>query len=316
MSYLPKIACVFLLATASGVAAEKPQVIPPERLANYWLLASAGRANAEFPGRNLDAPIAAPRFPISSKKMASAPARAKLERLVPDGDLGKVFAVGVVAGMRFAAAKQNLGKDRVFTYVVIPFNLPDANSTDAAGPQQTRASAGGVPARQFQAGRQAGHQHRPLAASCECFESAGRGFARTVSQRIQRHAERWRDWRQRQRAAPSRRPGTAVGEAVAVQDGFARGSSGGMDYAISTKFSTSPAHFPRGFRAAVQMNESSGCGNQAAACRAVACVPPRFALIIRASQGGQGVANARSLESASGEYRTIGKHRPGDGRTG
>jgi hypothetical protein len=110
-------------------AAEKPQVIPPERLANYWLLASAGEANVPNSGHNLDAPSCAAVSYIVEKDGSTS--QVKLERLVPDGDLGKV-AVGVVAGMRFAAAKQNLGKDRVFTYVVIPFNLPDANSTNAA----------------------------------------------------------------------------------------------------------------------------------------------------------------------------------------
>ena len=117
------------LAASTALAAEKPQVIPPEHLANYWLLAQAGDANAPNSGRNLQAPSCAAVSYIVEKDGSTS--QAKLERLVPDGDLGKV-AVGVVAGMRFAAAKQNLGKERVFTYVVIPFNLPDANSQNAA----------------------------------------------------------------------------------------------------------------------------------------------------------------------------------------
>lgn len=125
----PKMALAFCLATNTALAAEKPQVIPPERLVNYWLLASAGDANAPNSGRNLDAPSCAAVSYIVEKDGSTS--NAKLERLVPDGDLGKV-AVGVVAGMRFAAAKQNPGKDRVFTYVVIPFNLPDVSSPNAA----------------------------------------------------------------------------------------------------------------------------------------------------------------------------------------
>lgn len=117
------------LATGVAFAAEKPQVIPPERLANYWLLAQPGDANAPNSGRNLNAPSCAAVSYIVEKDGSTS--QAKLERLLPEGDLGKV-AVGVVAGMRFAAAKQNLGKERVFTYVVIPFNLPDANSPNAA----------------------------------------------------------------------------------------------------------------------------------------------------------------------------------------
>lgn len=124
-----KSVLVLGVAAGAGLAAEKPQVIPPERLANYWLLAQAPDANAPNSGRNLDAPSCAAVSYVVEKDGSTS--QAKLERLVPDGDLGKV-AVGVVAGMRFAATKQNLGKDRVFTYVVIPFNLPDADSPNAA----------------------------------------------------------------------------------------------------------------------------------------------------------------------------------------
>jgi hypothetical protein len=122
-------ALVCALMTSAVLAAEKPQIIPPERLANYWLLAQAPEANAPNSGRNLNAPSCAAVSYIVEKDGSTS--QAKLERLVPEGDLGK-FAVSVVAGMRFAAAKQNLGKERVFTYVVIPFNLPDANSPNAA----------------------------------------------------------------------------------------------------------------------------------------------------------------------------------------
>jgi hypothetical protein len=130
-----KIACarLFLMVTgtfaAVAFAAEKPEAIPPEHLANYWLLASAGDANAPNSGRNLDAPSCAAVSYIVEKDGSTS--QVKLEKLVPEGDLGKV-AVSAVAGMRFAAAKQNLGKERVFTYVVIPFNLPDANSPNPA----------------------------------------------------------------------------------------------------------------------------------------------------------------------------------------
>lgn len=123
------IASRLCLVAATALAAEKPQVIPPERLANYWLLAQAGDANAPNSGRNLDAPSCAAVSYIVEKDGSTS--QVKLERLVPDGDLGKV-AVGVVASMRFAAAKGNPGKQRVFTYVVIPFNLADANAPNSA----------------------------------------------------------------------------------------------------------------------------------------------------------------------------------------
>jgi hypothetical protein len=129
MSAHPRYVAFFLALAGATFAAEKPEVVPPEHLANYWLLASAGDANAPNSGRNLDAPSCAAVSYIVEKDGSTS--QIKLEKLVPEGDLGKV-AVSAVAGMRFAAAKQNLGKARVFTYVVIPFNLPDANSPNPA----------------------------------------------------------------------------------------------------------------------------------------------------------------------------------------
>ena len=117
--------CVALPATA----AEKPQTIAPERLQNYWLLADTGQANIPNSGSNLNAPSCAAVSYVVEKDGSTS--HVKLEKLVPEGDLGKV-AVSVVAAMRFAATKQNQGKTPVFTYVVMPFNLPDANSPSAA----------------------------------------------------------------------------------------------------------------------------------------------------------------------------------------
>ncbi|MGA9333512.1 MAG: hypothetical protein WBV39_04475 [Rudaea sp.] len=106
-------------------AAERPHVIPPQRVAHYWLLeSSSAQARVPNSGRNLSAPsCAAVAYTIEKNGSTS---NVKLERLVPPGDLGNV-AVRVVAGMQFAPTPQNLGKDRVSTYVVMPFNLPAAD---------------------------------------------------------------------------------------------------------------------------------------------------------------------------------------------
>ena len=120
-----------LALSASAAAAEKPQTIPPERLQNYWLLLSgtAKQANVPNAGRNLDAPTCAAVSYIVEPSGATS--NIELKKLVPDGDLGKV-AVGVVRDMQFAAAPDNAGKTPVYTYVVIPFNLPSAASTNPA----------------------------------------------------------------------------------------------------------------------------------------------------------------------------------------
>jgi hypothetical protein len=121
---------IFLcIAVVSAGAAERYQVIPPERLSNYWLLQSSSAAAANVPnsGANLDAPTCAAVSYVVEKDGSTS--HVKLERVVPQGDLGKV-AVNIVSAMHFAAAPSNMGKDPVYTYVVMPFNLPGAQSTN------------------------------------------------------------------------------------------------------------------------------------------------------------------------------------------
>ena len=128
---MKKILAIALLAAGQCAAAEKPQTIPPERLQNYWLLLSgtAKQANVPNTGRNLDAPTCAAVSYIVEKDGSTS--NIELKKLVPEGDLGKV-AIDVVRDMRFAAAPDNPGKTPVYTYVVIPFNLPSAASTNPA----------------------------------------------------------------------------------------------------------------------------------------------------------------------------------------
>ena len=134
---MKRYALLALALVGAAVAAEKPQTIPPERLQNYWLLLSgtAKQANVPNSGRNLDAPTCAAVSYIVEKDGSTS--SIELKKLVPDGDLGKV-AVGVVRGMQFAAAPDNAGKTPVYTYVVIPFNLPSAASTKPADVAQRK----------------------------------------------------------------------------------------------------------------------------------------------------------------------------------
>ena len=118
-----------LIAASRVYAAEKIQTIPPERLANYWLLqsSSAAQTNAPNSGVNLDAPTCAAVSYVVEKDGSTS--HVKLERIVPQGDLSKV-ALGAVSGMHFAPAPANAGKDAVYTYVVMSFNVPGAQSTN------------------------------------------------------------------------------------------------------------------------------------------------------------------------------------------
>ena len=105
--------------------------IEPDRLAHYWLLDPNSAQNANVPnsGYGLDAPTCAAVSYVVEKNGATS--HVKLERVVPDGRLGKV-AVDIVKVLRYGAAAENAGKDPVATYVVMPFNLPGAASTNPA----------------------------------------------------------------------------------------------------------------------------------------------------------------------------------------
>ncbi len=118
-----------MLTSSSVFGAERIQTIPPERLANYWLLQSSSAAQTAVPnaGVNLDAPTCAAVSYIVEKDGSTS--HVKLERIVPQGDLSKV-ALGIVQSMRFEAAVPNAGKEAVYTYVVMPFNLPNPRSTN------------------------------------------------------------------------------------------------------------------------------------------------------------------------------------------
>jgi hypothetical protein len=105
--------------------------VEPDRLAHYWLLDPASAQNANVPnsGYGLDAPTCAAVSYVVEKNGATS--HVNLERVVPDGPLGKV-AVGIVKVLRYGAAAENPGKDPVATYVVMPFNLPAAASATPA----------------------------------------------------------------------------------------------------------------------------------------------------------------------------------------
>ncbi|HXR62844.1 MAG TPA: hypothetical protein VN720_04775 [Rudaea sp.] len=129
----------FGLAAAAAARAQAPgadalpagvQKIAPERLAHYWLLVpESAQANAPNSGAGLNTPTCVAVSYVIEKNGTTS--HVKLERVIPPGPLGKV-ATNVVKGMRFAPARDNVGKDPVVTYVVMPFNAPGAESTAAA----------------------------------------------------------------------------------------------------------------------------------------------------------------------------------------
>ena len=133
-SFAPIMLLAAVVAHADTPAADAlppgVQKIPPDRLAHYWLLIpESAQANAPNSGAGLNDPTCVAVSYVIEKNGTTS--HVKLEKVVPPGPLGKV-AIDVVKGMRFAATKDNVGKEPVLTYVVMPFNAPGAESTAQA----------------------------------------------------------------------------------------------------------------------------------------------------------------------------------------
>ncbi|HJU25595.1 MAG TPA: energy transducer TonB [Rhodanobacteraceae bacterium] len=98
------------------------RAVPPDQLDHYWL-----RTNTELDvdvpnfGKNLDKPTcSAVTYVIGSDGKTRD---IVVRRTVPAGDLSLV-AKSAVADLQYAAAADNDGSEPVFTYIVMPFNLP------------------------------------------------------------------------------------------------------------------------------------------------------------------------------------------------
>ena len=109
------LAASVLMSDTTAAEAPPPDRIPagvkrvePDRLAHYWLLDPASAQNANVPnsGYGLDAPTCAAVSYVVERNGATS--HVKLERVVPDGRLGKV-AVDIVKVLRYGAAAENPG---------------------------------------------------------------------------------------------------------------------------------------------------------------------------------------------------------------
>jgi len=113
-----------MLLTFATVTFAAPglRAVPPEQLDHYWWMTNT-EIDADVPnfGRNLDKPTcAAVTYEIGADGVTRG---IVVRRVVPAGDLGQV-AKSAVADLHYAPAPDNKAREPVFTYIIMPFNLP------------------------------------------------------------------------------------------------------------------------------------------------------------------------------------------------
>ncbi|MEP6941035.1 MAG: energy transducer TonB [Rudaea sp.] len=124
-----------LLAFSAAAFAERPHLVKPDQLQKYWLVSGTGDPMAPSSGKNLSVPsCAAVSYLIERNGTTS---HIKLEKIVPDGDLRSV-ALSIISNVRYTAAQTNIGKDPVYTYVILPFNAPDVSKGPSATAERQR----------------------------------------------------------------------------------------------------------------------------------------------------------------------------------
>jgi len=99
-----------------------PRVVVPDKLAGSWVLINSS-VEADVPNiaKNISMPgCAAVSFVVEKDGSTSA---IKVQRVVPQGDLAKI-AESMAKNMRFEPSVSNAGRDRVFSWLIFPFNLP------------------------------------------------------------------------------------------------------------------------------------------------------------------------------------------------
>ncbi|MBS0381526.1 MAG: energy transducer TonB [Proteobacteria bacterium] len=119
----PVAVALMLLATAASAAVGlNIRAVQPDQLTNYWVMTNTS-LNVDVPnsGVNLSKPTcSAVTYMIGSDGVTRD---IVVRKTLPAGDLAKV-AASAVKDMHYAAGANNAAHEPVFTYIIIPFNLP------------------------------------------------------------------------------------------------------------------------------------------------------------------------------------------------
>lgn len=118
-----------LVLAPLALAQKVPRSVKPEDLEKYWvLMKSSVQGDAPLGGKNMDqSGCVAVSFIVEGNGRAS---NITIEKVEPSGDLGKL-AASIAAHIEFEPTIINAGRDRVFSSLIFPFNLP----TDPEGRQ-------------------------------------------------------------------------------------------------------------------------------------------------------------------------------------
>ena len=119
---LPALAALIVSATGAAAVGSNIQAVQPDRLDDYWVMTNTS-LNVDVPnsGLNLSKPTcAAVTYMIGSDGVTRD---IVVRNTIPAGDLTTV-AASAVKDMHYVPGADNAARSPVFTYIVIPFNLP------------------------------------------------------------------------------------------------------------------------------------------------------------------------------------------------
>src|SRR5690606_14911518 len=130
---------VILLALACAAPAAAQSVAPvraalPDNLAHYCVVVNASsEAGVPHIARTFSSPRGAALSVVAA--MGGRTSTIKVQHVVPAGDLGGI-ATSMAKNMRFEPTVSNAGRDRVFSWLIFPFNLPPEPADRTAVMQQ------------------------------------------------------------------------------------------------------------------------------------------------------------------------------------
>ena len=116
------IAVCCFATIASAQQTPPPKSVRPENLARHWVLINSSvEAAVPLRGKNMNVPgCAAVTFVVERNGRTS---NVRVQKVDPPGDLAQV-AASAAASLEFEPTMSNAGRDRVFSSLIFPFNLP------------------------------------------------------------------------------------------------------------------------------------------------------------------------------------------------